>query len=261
MRTVARLGLTGEPAPDLAALIGSAAVRRLVRAVAGLPDPASETPCPKVLVARANPLRATYHPVVTNPVHGDPWQLLDALTDPELGLADPPTFGGLPQVPARLALSGDSLGIGTTAAEARLNAALTALKSDGIDLLHATGTALRHAAFRLTGEPVDDREWAADPAARKWWTALTGRFAVPAVVYVERLARGAYKAEIRDSHHLVAWAVEATAAQAVACAALAATGLAQAGRDGTAHLNRAAPDQRSAEEAFQQTLAALDDAA
>ncbi|HEX8868796.1 MAG TPA: hypothetical protein VF821_24260, partial [Lentzea sp.] len=165
-------------------------------------------------------------------------------------------------VPAKLALSGDSLGIGTTADDARLNAALNALKVDGIDLLHATGTMLRQAALRHTGEPVHDHEWAADPAARRWWKALTERFAVPAVVYVERLAKDAYKAEIRDSHHLLAWAVEATPAEAVALAALAATGHAQAGRDGTAHLNRAAPHRRSAgEEAFQHTLADLDSAA
>ncbi|MEV6238457.1 hypothetical protein [Lentzea sp. NPDC051838] len=270
MRTVARLGLTGEPTPILATLIGSAAVHRLVCAVAGFPDPASEFakthPYPMALIARTNPLRATYHPLITAShltpsALTDPWQALDALTDPELGLVDPPEFGTLPQVPAKLARSGDSLGIGTTADAARLDAALNALKSDGIDLLHATGTMLRRAALLHTGEPVDDEEWADDPAARRWWKALTERFKVPAVVYVERLARGAYKAEIRDSHHLLAWAVEATPAQTVALAALAATGYAQAGRDGTAHLNNAGPHQRDQEEALQRTLADLDSAA
>ena len=79
------------------------------------------------------------------------------------------------------------------------------------------------------------------------------------MVRTERLAPGAYKAEIRNGQRVLAWAVEATAADAVAFAALAATGYAQAGRHGTAHLNGAAPDTsvRDREEAFQQTLANL----
>ncbi|MEU0883443.1 hypothetical protein ABZ345_32955 [Lentzea sp. NPDC005914] len=259
MRIAARLGLAGEPTTVLAALIGSAAIHRLVCAVAGLPDPAvefAETPCPLVLVARSTPLRATYHPLLTGPA--DPRQTLDALTDPELGLVDTPAFGALPQIPAKLALCGDALGIGTTADAARLDAALNALKSDGIDELHANGTALRRAVRPLVGTPVPDHEWTSDPTARRWWKALTERFAVPAGLELQQLAPGAYKAEIHHGRQLLAWAVEATAADAVAFAALAATGHAQAGRDGTAHLNGAAPHHRSpGEERFQHVLGGL----
>lgn len=276
MNIAARLNLSGEPTTVLATLIGSAAVHRLICALAGFPDPATEfaeTPYPMALVARTNPLRANYHPLLIGPSPADPWQTLDALTDPELGLVDTPTFGTLPQIPAKLALSGDALGIGTTADAARLNAALNALKSDGIDHLHATGTALRRAARSLTGQPVPQQEWTADPTARRWWKTLTERFAVPASLELQQLAPGAYKAEIRNARQLLSWAVEATPADAVAFAALAATGNAQAGRDDTAHLNGAAPhpsknhhvrawhwpaDVRAREEALQQTLAALD---
>lgn len=272
-----RLGVTGEPAEILAALIGSAAVHRLVCALAGFPDPATEfkTTYPMALVARTGPLRATYHPMPTSPRHPDPWHTLDALTDPELGEVDPPEFGALPQIPAKLATCGDALGIGTTADAARLNAALNALKADGIDDLHARGTALRRAVRHRTGRPVHAPT--ADPTARRWWKALTERFAVPATLRVEQLAPNVHKAEIHHADRLLAWAVEATPEDAVAFAALAATGHAQAGRDGTAHLNGAAPhhagdrpgwatrawhwpaDVRTTEEAFQQALAALDE--
>ncbi|MFJ8958527.1 hypothetical protein ACIRG5_04010 [Lentzea sp. NPDC102401] len=260
MRTAARLGLTSEPSEILAALIGSAAVHRLVCAIAGMPDPAATaelatklgtsptaevtTTYPMALVARAAPLRATYHPLLQGPPTKDPWRALEALTDSELGPVDTPVFGPLPQVPANLATSGDALGIGTTADAARLNAVLNALKTDGvigIDETHARGAALRRAARHHRGEPADAHEWTSDPTAHRWWKALTARFGVPAVVRVERLAPGAYKAEISNGRQILAWAVEATAADAVAFAALAATGYAQAGRTGTAHLNGAAP--------------------
>ncbi|MET8764688.1 hypothetical protein [Lentzea sp. NPDC004782] len=277
MHVTARLGVTGEPTGVLAALIGSAAVHRLVCALAGLPDPATEfkTSYPMALVARTGPLRATYHPMLTGPRHPDPWHTLDALTDPELGEVGPPEFGTLPQVPAKLATCGDALGIGTTADAARLNATLNALDADGVDDLHARGTALRRAVRHRTGRPV--RSWTADPTARRWWKALTERFAVPATLRVEQLAPSVHKAEIHHGDRLLSWAVEATPQDAVAFAALAATGQAQAGRDGTAHLNGAAPHHagdhpgwatrawrwpagvRTTEEAFQQALAALDE--
>ncbi|SDI92398.1 hypothetical protein SAMN04488074_10149 [Lentzea albidocapillata subsp. violacea] len=277
MRTAARLGVTGEPPEILAALIGSAAVHRLVCAVAGLPDPATGT-YPMVLVAHADPLTATYHPLLHGAPPSDPWQALEALTDDELGPVDTPVFGPLPQVPANLATSGDALGIGTTADSARLNAALNALKTDGvigIDETHARGAALRLAARHHRGEPADAHEWTGDPTAHRWWKALTARFGIPAVVRTERLAPGVHKAEISDGRHVLAWAVEATAADAVAFAALAATGYAQAGRTGTAHLNGAAPlkpadhpdwvtrqwhwlaDVRDREERLQQAIAML----
>ncbi|MDX8142578.1 hypothetical protein SK854_10660 [Lentzea sp. BCCO 10_0061] len=280
MRTAARLGITGEPPEILATLIGSAAVHRLVCAIAGLPDPAAELAdtYPMALVAHASPLRATYHPLLQGPPPSDPWQALEALTDSELGPVDTPEFGPLPQVPANLATSGDALGIGTTADAARLNAALNALKTDGvigIDETHARGAALRRAARHHRGEPADAHEWTSDPTAHRWWKALTARFGVPAVVRVERLAPGAYKAEVSNGRQILAWAVEATAADAVAFAALAATGHAQAGRTGTAHLNGAAPsktadnpgwvtrqwqwpaDVRDREERLQQAIARL----
>ncbi|PWK88359.1 hypothetical protein C8D88_103555 [Lentzea atacamensis] len=264
-RITTRLGVTGAPAEVLAALIGSASVHRLICALAGLPDPA-DTTFPTALVARINPLRAAYHPLSTALPEADPWRVLDALTDPELGEADTPVFGALPQVPANLALCGHALGIGTTADAARLNAVLNALKADGLDSLHARGTALRRAARPLTGKPVPAAGWTANPTAHRWWKALTVRFAVPASLQVEQLAQGAYKAEIRDHTQVLSWAVEATAQDAVAFAALAATGHAQAGREGTAHLNGAAPHQvedhwpaavRDREATLQQTLAAL----
>lgn len=257
VRTAARLGITGEPPEILATLIGSAAVHRLACAIAGLPDPAAaladnrqattnEASYPMALVAHATPLRAAYHPLLQGPPHPDPWQALEALTDNELGPVDTPRFGTLPQVPANLATSGDTLGIGTTADAARLNAALNALKTDGIIGIndkHARGAALRLAARHHRGEPADANEWTSDPTAHRWWKALTARFEVPAVVRTERLAPGVYKAEIRNGQRILAWAVEATAADAVAFAALAATGHAQAGRVGTAHLNGAAPQK------------------
>jgi hypothetical protein len=246
VQVAARLGVTGEPPELLAALIGSAAVHRLACAIAGLPDPATESAStyPMALVARANPLHATYHPLLQGQPPSDPWRALEALTDDELGPVDTPAFGPLPQVPANLATSGDALGIGTTADAARLNAALNALKTDGvigIDETHARGAALRLAARHHRGEPADAHEWTSDPTAHRWWKALTARFGVPAVVRVERLAPGVHRAEISDGRRILAWAVEATAADAVAFAALAATGYAQAGRTGTAHLNGAAP--------------------
>lgn len=251
-RTAARLGVTGNPPEILATLVGSAAVHRLVCAIADLPDPAAEltTTYPMALVARPSPLSATYHPLLHGEPAADPWQALDALTDTELGPVDTPEFGPLPQVPANLATSGDALGIGTTADTARLNAALNALKSDGvigIDDTHARGAALRLAARHHRGEPADAHEWTSDPTAHRWWKALTARFDVPAVVRTERLAQGVYKAEISNGRSVLAWAVEATPADAVAFAALAATGYAQAGRAGTAHLNGAVPHRRTAQ--------------
>lgn len=250
-----RLGVAGAPAEVLAALVASAAVHRLVCAVGGLPDPSTEFVVhpgesarvdhyPQVLVAKLEPLQAKYHPLLTGEPPTDPWRALDALTDPELGPVETPRFGDLPQVPANLATSGDALGIGTTADSARLNAAINALKTGGvagIDESHARGAALRLAARTLPGEPVPDREWTGDPTARRWWKALTLRCAVAASVEVVRVRPDVVRAEIRAAHHVLAWAVEATAADAVAFAALAATGYAQAGREGTGHLNGAAP--------------------
>ncbi|MFD5829427.1 hypothetical protein [Lentzea sp. NPDC060358] len=232
-RTAARLGLVEDAAGVLATLVGCAAVHRLLCALIGLDDPAG------ALVARTGPLRSSHHPLLAGP---PPQNVLEALTDEELGPAGPPVLGS--QVPVNLATCDGALGIGTTADDARLDAALKALKSDGVigvGDLHARGAALRVAARHVPGEPADPAGWTTDRAARRWWKALTVRFGQPAVVDVRELARGAYRAEVRQGQQVLAWAVEATAARAVAFAGLAATGHAQAGRDGTAHVHGAGP--------------------
>lgn len=255
----------GPPTEVLDALVGAAAVHRLCCAVGGLPDPSTESVVPAgeqppepvgqaVLVARLDPLRATYHPWLSTarpaPAPDDPSRTLDALTDPELGLVEPPQPGALVQVPANLAVSGETLGVGTTADAARLDAAIGALHTRlparviaGIDRTHALGSALRRAVRDFPGgAPVPEQEWAGDPTARRWWKSLTLRFAVPATIEVTRLTTGVVRAEIRSPQGLLAWAIEASASDAVAFAALAATGRAQAARGGTGHLNGAAPD-------------------
>ncbi|SDF79529.1 hypothetical protein SAMN05216553_103323 [Lentzea fradiae] len=251
-RIAARLGLTGDPGEVLAALVGAAAVHRLTCAVTGLADaPEQDHGFPVVLVARTGPLRSAYHPLLTGPPR--PFSL-DALTDRELGPVETPELGPLPQVPVNLALSGDALGIGTTADEARLRAALNAIKCDGVlgvDDLHARGAALRLAARYVPGEPAEPGEWTTGRTARRWWKALTLRFGRPAVVDVRKLAEDAYRAEVRQGQRVLAWAVEVTAADAVAFAALAAAAHAQAGRDGTAHVQGFGPDEDKLQRALE----------
>jgi hypothetical protein len=259
----------------LAALVGGVAAHRILCAVAGLPDPAEEATTvlgdepgehPAVLVARLDPLRAEYHPwlsrrsSVTGPVDGLPAALrrLDVLCDPELGSLAQPLCEDLPQVPASLALAGGVLGIGTTADASRLDAALRAAEAGfadevavGVNARHAHGVALRRAAHagaaELPSEAVPESEWATDTTARRWWKALTLRFAVPATVRVARLAPDVVHAEIHAGGDLLAWAVEATAADAVAFAALSATAVLQARAagvdvaDGSVILTGAAP--------------------
>ncbi|MFI6761582.1 hypothetical protein ACIBF5_20830 [Micromonospora sp. NPDC050417] len=267
-----------DPPVPLAALVGGAAVHRLVASVGGLLDPAEEARIgdgpppeepagpvhPAVLVARMDPLRATYHPWLGDdgaavpdgdrdrvrrepavPPPAGPVGLavalrrLDVLCDPELGLAPPPEPVDLPQVPAALAIAGKVLGIGATTDAARLDAGLRAaerLAGDdwvvGVDARHAAGIALRRAvdAARdsLPGVDVPESAWADSPAARRWWKALTLRFGIDARVRVRRLAPTAVHARIIAGDTVLAWAVEATSADAVGLAALAATGVAQA---------------------------------
>jgi|GEM_PF-2305210 len=300
-------------APALAALIGAAAAHRIVCAVAGLPDPAEEAATlpggepaapgpyyPSVLVARLDPVRATYHPwlpAARVPLPGAPSDIdavglrLEALSDPELGVLPPAVPGDLPQLPAMLALAGPVLGVAATADAARVDATLryaetvlglgvprgdgdardagaedgagsaahwTETAAIGVDARHASGAALRrlvHAVHsRLDTDPVPEVEWAGEPAARRWWKALTLRFAVPARVVARRLPAGAVHAEIVTDAGPLAWAVEATAADAVAMAALAATGVAQARAAGVevpagpASLTGAAPTWRPADQ-------------
>ncbi|WBB98447.1 hypothetical protein O7543_11510 [Solwaraspora sp. WMMA2080] len=299
--------------PALAALIGAAAAHRIVCAVAGLPDPAEEAATlpggepaapgpyyPSVLVARLDPVRATYHPwlpAARVPLPGAPSDIdavglrLEALSDPELGVLPPAVPGDLPQLPAMLALAGPALGVAATADAARVDATLRyaetvlgigAPRGDGdardadaedgagsavrwaetaaigVDVRHASGAALRrlvHAVrSRLDTDPVPEAEWAGEPAARRWWKALTLRFAVPARVVARRLPAGAVHAEIVTDAGPLAWAVEATAADAVAMAALAATGVAQARAAGVevpagpASLTGTAPTWRPADQ-------------
>ncbi|WFE19175.1 hypothetical protein O7621_14460 [Solwaraspora sp. WMMD937] len=302
----------GPVAPALAALIGAAAAHRIVCAVAGLPDPAEEAATlpggepaapgpyyPSVLVARLDPVRATYHPWLPaaqvplgGPADIDSVGLrLAALSDPELGVLPPAVPGDLPQLPAMLALAGPALGVAATADAARVDATLryaetvlglgaprgdgdardagaedgagsaarwTETAAIGVDARHASGAALRrlvHAVHsRLDTDPVPEAEWAGEPAARRWWKALTLRFAVPARVVARRLPAGAVHAEIVTAAGPLAWAVEATAADAVAMAALAATGVAQARAAGVevpvgpASLTGAAPTWRPADQ-------------
>ncbi|HLU45114.1 MAG TPA: hypothetical protein VKZ67_08875 [Natronosporangium sp.] len=271
-QVAARLGVSADDPPPpyaLAGLVGGAAAHRLICAVAGLPDPAQDAAAlgadtaatltpehPAVLVARLDPLRASYHPwlpaapAATAAPTGDldaALARLDALCDPELGLVTPARPGELPQVPAALAVAGDALGIGVTGDTARLDAALqaaadalhTTVGTDvvvGVDSPHATGVALRrwvhtHLAD-LPNAAVAEAEWADSPAARRWWKALTLRFGVPATLRVRRLAPNLVHARVDAGGETLAWAVEATPADAVAFAALAATGLIQARRAG-----------------------------
>jgi hypothetical protein len=249
----ARLGIDTSPPPDvLAALVGSAAAHRLLCAIGGLPDPAGEfvthtdevpadAPQHAVLVARLDPLRATYHPWIPAarpaPPATDPRQALAALTDAELGRAPVPTPGALPQLPANIVQAGDTLGVGTTLDGAKLDATVRALSrpglAAGLDRTHALGNALR-AAVRsaragLPALTLSEEDWSRDATARRWWKALTLRFGVPAAIEVTRLGEAVVHAEIRDGERVLAWAVEAEPADAVAFAALAATGVVQAG--------------------------------
>jgi hypothetical protein len=256
-----RLGVDeAGPAEILAALVGSVAAHRLICAVGELPDPSTEfivhpgedlpAPVPQlgVLVARLDPLEATYHPWLSasRPRQPD----LDTIVDPELGPVATPETGSLPQLPAKIAICEGHLGIGTTLQAARLDATVRALDT-GIDDTHAHGIILRdtvhHQLPDFPATELSEEEWSGDPTARRWWKALTLRFGVPASLVVTRLADQAVHAEIRAGEQVLAWAIEAEAADAVAFAALAATGVRQAREAGLAiaeepcHLNGAAP--------------------
>ncbi|WP_027344872.1 hypothetical protein [Hamadaea tsunoensis] len=254
-----RLSAVDGPTPwVLSALTGGAAAHRLVCAIAGLPDPAHEAALvsdsagvrpehPTAIVTRLDPLRVSHHPVLLGGSVDQPATVadiltrLDVLTDPVLGPVPEPAAGTLPQQPAALARAGDLVGFGATTDAARLDAALrwTAYRLCpdgtfvvGVNDTHARGQALRLRALALpAAEPVADAEWASNPAARRWWKALTLRFGVPATLTVDRLAAGAVRAVVTVDGTVVAHAVEAEAADAVGFAALAATGVAQSGVD------------------------------
>ncbi|MQS16833.1 hypothetical protein F7Q99_32760 [Streptomyces kaniharaensis] len=113
---------TPDASAALTALLAGAAAQRLLRAVAGLPDPAAPDRDPRllagrpaILVARARPLRADHHPWAAGPpLPGHPatapapedlaeaLRRIAALGDQRLGVLDEPLPGSLPQVPAAL---------------------------------------------------------------------------------------------------------------------------------------------------------------
>lgn len=247
--------------------------------------PPTGPPHQAVLVARLDPLHAEYHPWLSPVRPQEPnGTVLDVLGDRELGPVPTPLPGELPQLPVKLAASGDVVGFGTTEHAARLDALLRSARSlapDGVvlgaDQVHALGLALRTAVRHLDGTTVEEDEWAADPTARRWWKAVTLRFALPAVVEVTRLGPRVVRAVVRADGEELSWAVEASPADAVAFAAMAAAGRAQAGVTGTVVLCGAAPfaepdgaaapwtnrdwywpyGLRDGEEAFQDDLRAL----
>lgn len=220
---------TGGPAvagpvpPALAALVGAAAAHRIVCAVAGLPDPAEEAATlpggepaapgphyPAALVARLDPVRATYHPwlpAARAPLPGGPADIdavglrLAALGDPVLGSVPAALPGDLPQLPAMLALAGPALGVAATADAARIDATLryvenllgltgvrpvddpatpaltppsaagsVAAAAVGVDARHATGVALRRLVHAV-GHRLDTVE----VAEAEWATAPAAR--------------------------------------------------------------------------------------
>ncbi len=259
-------GLGGDR--SVAALVGGAAAHRLVCRVAGLPDPAIEAAglaehtsgkrpadWPAVLVARAEPLNASYRPWLLGGAPGVPRRYatldealdaLDALCDNELGVLSLPELGDLPQLPAALAACSTAddtaIGTGATTSAARLDAALRSAArrlapgdpariAVGIHREHADGVLLRRSvallAVRRAGPVPDDATWMREPVARRWWKALTLRFGVEAAATVEELADGVFLARLRTAERL-SWAVEATPGDAVAFAALSATAAVQA---------------------------------
>ncbi|NUT52749.1 MAG: hypothetical protein HOV94_36495 [Saccharothrix sp.] len=295
-----RLGVEGASPEVVAALVGSVAAHRLVCAVAGLPDPTREAvdmwsdarPGPvhqPVFVARLDPLRGEYHPWLSAVRPASPaGRIVDVLGDAELGPVPAPETDDLPQVPVKLARSGDVFGYGTTEKSSRLDAVVRAAHRlapvnavVGADEVHARGLALRTAARTWPGVPVDPDEWRTDPTARRWWKAVVLRFALPAAVEVERLGDGVVRAVVRAGGEELSWAVEATAADAVAFAAMAAAGRAQAGGTEPVVLSGAFPVEepnsagvawtdrawhwpygvRDGEEALQRRLARLSDGA
>jgi hypothetical protein len=255
-------------ARSVVALVGGAAAYRLVCSVAGLPDPAIEAAglaehgsgrrpadWPAVLVARAEPLNASYRPWLLGGAPGVPrryatldeaMDALDALCDDELGVLSVPEFGDLPQLPAALAAcstaDGTAIGTGATTSAARLDAALRSAArrltpgdpariAVGIHREHADGVLLRRSAallaLRQAGPVPDNATWLREPVARRWWKALTLRFGVQAAATVEELADGVFLARLRTAERL-SWAVEATPGDAAAFAALSATAAVQA---------------------------------
>ena len=171
---------------------------------------------------------------------------VDALCDVELGALPPPDSELLPQLPVALATCTATgqpvLGIGTTTDAARMDAVLRTAErllepgsvgrlAVGADRRHADGILLRRVAYELAGAATGadgDHGWRADPTARRWWTALTVRFGVPARCTVVRLGAGAFAATVHGSGTVLGWSVEASPGDAAALAAFQATAAEQA---------------------------------
>ncbi|WP_158838939.1 hypothetical protein [Streptomyces sp. NRRL S-1022] len=181
-RAPQRTAAAGGPSRTHAALLAGAAAGRLLAVVAGLPDPAAPEDAshmeasrhPAVLIARADPPAATYHPWAAAPRAGrrrpdappapDLGEALRRVTDlgdPRLGVLDAPLPANLPQLPASLVSCRTPAGplvAGAVRADlARLEAACRAAElalGDGSSAPvvgagpdHALGRALRRAAL------------------------------------------------------------------------------------------------------------------
>ncbi|MGY1584618.1 hypothetical protein [Streptomyces sp. MN13] len=219
--------------PAFVALLGGSAAQRLLCAVGGLPDPASEGDDPRlvpglpaVLVADARPLRAEYRSWLgpglidaDRRARLEPARALaevlgrvSALTDERVGVLPGPAPGALRQSPVPLASC--ELPEGTVlAGAARLDLArleafcraaelrLAGRASVGADPAHALGRALREAAakaFPAAGAVLPEAHWREHPQAGHWWTALTRRLGTPARLEVRRLTdEEAYLAVVR----------------------------------------------------------------
>jgi hypothetical protein len=212
------------PSGTHVALLAGAAAGRLLAAVAGLPDPAAHedasataaTGHPAVLVARAEPPEATYHPWAGAPRTArqspraprdlaEALHRITALTDPRLGVLDAPLPGNLPQLPASLVScrtgEGPLVAGAGRADQARLEAACHAAElaladASGIPVVgatpgHAHGRALRrallHGAAPTASGGIADDVWNSHPQARHWWTVLTVRMGRQAELSVRRL--------------------------------------------------------------------------
>ncbi|MFE2043116.1 hypothetical protein ACFXAZ_19740 [Streptomyces sp. NPDC059477] len=210
----------------LVPLVAGAAVHRLLCAVAGLPDPASEgddqrilPDRPSVLVAEARPLRAAYHSwlgadqldpdraAAMSPPRtlAEALRRVAALGDERVGVLAPPLPGTLPQLPVALVscrVAGATLLAGAPRADlARLDAICRAAELRlgapgpgvvvGMDPGHAWGRALRRAVVhtpRDSAAGLGEEHWSHHPQARHWWATLTGRLGIRATLSVFRLS-------------------------------------------------------------------------
>ncbi|MFJ3235891.1 hypothetical protein [Streptomyces sp. NPDC086787] len=190
--------IAGKSSPPHVALLGGAAAGRLLAAVMGLPDPAAHEDAfdsakaghAAVLIARAEPPEATYHPWAAAPRGdrrakdappaadlGDALRRVAALGDPRLGVLAAPRPGDLPQLPASLVSCRTPEGLlvaGAVRADlARLEAACRAAEltlADGWSAPivgaspdHAHGRALRRAVLDRLGLQTPSTASQAEP--------------------------------------------------------------------------------------------------